>query len=662
MKMVLRGFLVLLHFMITSGASAQGYLMLAGGAAESQGGWSDTPYGWVVEHASNKRIAVISYNSGQTDWIPDYFKSLGALEARNITIADRITANEQSTYDTLISYDGIFLKGGDQSIYYERYRGTKTEEALQYIYNQGGVLSGTSAGTAILSPIVFTAQVASVDPGQALLNAYSSQMTLADDFLETLAGIYIFDTHFIERGRFGRLPAFMASWYKNTGQIGIGIGIDDHTAFCIDPDLRSVVYGTGAVSLMYNRDSVQPYDTSLKMLRAKNMELVQLLHGVSIDLKDDLISGFNDVTRPAIEEEYGRYSFLLSGTEYPSDTAYQYFVNGVGSREDSILIVTGSSLERAREVKYRLESSGAAGVSILQALPDFGNDPDVQRQITESGKFFIIGNVYHDLMRFLNWTNNGALLIDALKQPFHSSFFAGDNARFAGKTVIEKYMGSGFSSYQGNMEFLPGLGLLETTALMPNTFIYSEFYENTVSGLPFAMISGGLRYGLYLTGNSFVEYGVDPDQNSYLRNLAGSYPMILLENEGTATGFANQGPYERSRNIVGFESMKLRFLAVSDSVILGKNVPLAMQGVSRNECIHIYPNPADQFMVIESLAGHSLVIVYDMFGRVQIEEYCQERIHFNLEYWANGPYLLCVLDAENLSLKYKQTIIITHSQ
>ena len=217
----LRRFLLLFPFLLASGAFAQGYLMLAGGAGESQGGWSDIPYGWVVEHAANKRIAVISYRGDQTQWLPDYFMSLGALEARNITIADRFTADAQTTFDTLITYDGIFLRGGDQSIYYERYKDTKTVEALKYVYNRGGVLSGTSAGTAILSPVAFTAQVASVDPAQALLNAYSSQITLEDDFLEILSDRYIFDSHFVERGRFGRLPSFMATWYKESGELAV---------------------------------------------------------------------------------------------------------------------------------------------------------------------------------------------------------------------------------------------------------------------------------------------------------------------------------------------------------------------------------------------------------------------------------------------------------
>ena len=645
--------------MLASGVFAQGYLMLAGGAGESQGGWSDIPYGWVVEHAANKRIAVISYRGDQTQWLPDYFMSLGAMEARNITIADRFTADAQSTYDTLITYDGIFLRGGDQSIYYERYKDTKTVEALQSVYNKGGVLSGTSAGTAILSPVAFTAQVASVDPAQALLNAYSSQITLEDDFLEILSEPFIFDSHFVERGRFGRLPSFMATWYKETGALSAGIGIDDHTALCIDQDMLGKVYGTGAVSFLYNLDTQQPYDTSVKMLRAKDMELILLLHGASMDLNNRTIQGLEDYVEPPLKEELGRYSLLFSGTAYPSDTAYDYFVNRKGTPADPVLIVCGSSLERANEVKPKLEGFGASRVNILQALGDPSDDPDIQSLIKDARKFFIIGNEYHGFMRFMNWTGAGALLLEGMKQARHTSFFAGDNARFAGKTVVENYLEFA-SSYRGSLEFLPGLGLLETSALMPNAFIHTDYYENTVSGLPCAMIKDALCYGYYLTGSTLAEYGISPENTSFIRNVAGSYPVISLEHPGSYTGFADQGPYQSSRNIVGFENMQLGFLGLSDSLILGSNVPLALPGESQFGPVKIYPTPADTYLKIEGLPGPFTVAIYDINGRMLIREAGHEALYLDLEILSDGLYLLNILDAEDLAIRNKQTLVISH--
>lgn len=643
---------------MTTMVSAQGYLMMAGGAAESQGGWSDAPYRWVVEHAANKRIAVVSYSGGQTDWIPDYFISLGATEARNISITDRITANQPWIYDTLTSYDGVFLKGGDQSIYYERYRETKTEEALQYIYDHGGVLAGTSAGTAILSPVVFTAQVASVDPGTAQLDAYSSQNTLEDDFLMTLPGPVIYDSHFVERGRFGRLPSFMATWFKNTGEHAIGIGVDDHTALCLGPDMKGTVYGTGAVTFLFNQHLVQPYDTAVKMLRTKPMEVSQLLHGSTMDLNDTTVGGLDAYMQPPIEKEMGRYSLLVCGTDYPSDTAYEYLVRH-RSIEAPILIVTGSSFSRALAIQQKLESYGALKVDIIQALWDHADDPDMQQKISEAGKFFFIGNAYTDFMRFINWTGNGARLMDAIKRPEHVSFFAGDNARFVGKTVVEKYMGYGYTSYRGEMDFLPGLGLLATTALMPNTFISSNFYENTVSGLPFALINDSLRFGFYLTGNTLAEYGVSAGNLSYFRNVAGSYPVISLLNPGTYAGIADQGPYVNSRNIAGFASMNLAFLAVSDSLILGENVPLSMVAQSPPPRIQLYPNPATHVLTIDEIPNRCSVQIYNMAGKEVFRENTQGMLLVSLEGFSAGPYLVSIRDADGQYIFHKKVMVLS---
>ena len=332
--------LILLLFPAIS-AFSQGYLMLAGGGAESSGGWSDAPYRWVVEHAANKRIAVVGYDAGASEWIPNYFKGFGAKAAKNIIISSRSGADMQSLYDTLITYDGVFIKGGDQGQYYSYYKGTKTQAALQFIYDKGGVLSGTSAGTAILSPVVYTAVIASVDPATALQNAYSAQITLANDFVNTLPKKYIVDTHFHERGRFGRLPAFMATWFRKTKEIVIGIGVDDHTALCIDADGKASVYGTGAVGFYHNMNATAPYDTTISMLRAGNMNFSQLIHGCTIDLKTGFISGLGNTVQPRVGGENNRLTLLMSGTDYPSEEAYNYFIHQAGAKDDAILIVTG---------------------------------------------------------------------------------------------------------------------------------------------------------------------------------------------------------------------------------------------------------------------------------------------------------------------------------
>ncbi|MFZ4546931.1 MAG: hypothetical protein ACOYN4_05840, partial [Bacteroidales bacterium] len=110
---------LIIAFLVLPGINSfpQGHIMLAGGGSESAGGWSDAPYKWVVDHAKNRRIAVITYDNSATSWIPNYFISLGAINAKNFIITDRTNADKQSVYDSLITYNGVFIKGGDQSKY-----------------------------------------------------------------------------------------------------------------------------------------------------------------------------------------------------------------------------------------------------------------------------------------------------------------------------------------------------------------------------------------------------------------------------------------------------------------------------------------------------------------------------------------------------------------
>jgi len=639
------------------GCFAQGSLMLAGGAGETSGGWSDAPYRWVVEHAANKRIAIITYDAAATDWIPNYFKSFGAKAAKNIIISSRNNADLQSVYDTLITYDGVFIKGGDQSKYYEYYKGTKTQQALQYIYNKGGVLSGTSAGTAILSPIVYTATVASVDPAAALQNAYTSQITLAADFLNTLPKKYIFDTHFAERGRFGRISAFLATWYKNTKETAIGIGIDDHTALCISPDGKATVYGTGSVGFYYNQAPQLAYDTTIAMLAAGNMKFTQLTHGCTIDLNTGVSNGLNTFTQSQAGEENTRQTILLSGTDYPSDDAYNHLVNNRGSKTDAIVIVTGADVTRANDAKSKMLARGASEVYLVQALPASQHDAAMAETLAKAQKLFLISNDYTGFMSFIDGTGNGALLLEKIRQPGMICFFAGDNARFAGKTVIDKYTGAGYTSYHGTLEFKPGLGLLKTTAIMPNAFISADTYENTVTGLPYAMVTNSLAFGLYITANTCIEYGYTPERTSYFKNVSGNSPLIFLHNTGTMTGLANQGPYPASRNIAGFQSMKLAFLPVAGSVTVGTNVILSASQPA-NPKINVFPNPAkDSFRVVGN-GGHYAMQVSDINGRVVCARNFADRTDVNLSGCLQGLYLVSVCDLKtNACTRTRLTLI-----
>jgi len=222
---------------------AQGSVMLVGGGAENFNRWSDEPYGWFVAEADSGIVINIDVGDA-SDWYPDYFVWLGADSASHgMRIATRAQANDQSVYEELVEADAIFIEGGDQWDYVYTWKGTLVEDAIHEVFARGGAIGGTSAGLAILGEVVFDARHGTAYPDEVAYDPYDYYATLTDDFISILPNV-ITDSHFHGRGRLGRLVPFIARRIQDHGQANImGIGVEEKTAFCIDPDETGTVYG-----------------------------------------------------------------------------------------------------------------------------------------------------------------------------------------------------------------------------------------------------------------------------------------------------------------------------------------------------------------------------------------------------------------------------------
>ncbi|MFN3695763.1 MAG: cyanophycinase, partial [Ignavibacterium sp.] len=217
--------------------------------------WSDAPYSWIVQKSDSGKIIIIDV-ANATSWLPNYFMSLGADTAYNKTIATITSANLQSTYDELITAKAIFIRGGDQWDYIRLWKGTKVDSAINFVFQNGGVIAGTSAGAAVLGDVDFSAQNGSAYPDEALQNPFYSRMKFESNFLKLVPDV-LFDTHFIERGRHGRLIAMLYNQHFNTGRDLIGVGVDDRTAICISSDGIGEVMGSGAVTIYYKDNTTR---------------------------------------------------------------------------------------------------------------------------------------------------------------------------------------------------------------------------------------------------------------------------------------------------------------------------------------------------------------------------------------------------------------------
>ncbi len=634
---------------------AQGSLLLVGGGAEDIGDWSDAPYRWAIEQTENKRVAIISFDEPDF-WLQDYFLSLGANDARTYQLRNGAIADAAVTFDTLTSYDMIFIRGGNQANYYNTYINTQTREALQTIWNRGGVLGGTSAGMAILSPIIFTAEERTVYPDEVLNNPLDERVTLRNDFLRTLSGNWIFDTHFVERGRMPRLVGFLANWYLKTGDIAKGIGVDDRTAFCIGKNGVGQVFGTAAVTIV-QPDSTNPFAQKDGVLQSQPMVLQQLLQGSTYDFQTEKIEGLNQQVEVQNEEETSRYHLLFLGSDEAAEEAwvYDFLIDSTGIETDAITVIS-ENINWLSEIPVLSEAT----TSLFAPSVASGGSPEVAEQLLNTHKFIIAENAADAFFTFINQTPNGFILLERMQSPDVTTLFVGDNGRFAGKTFVVNYLDEPLASYQGELTFRNGLALLEHSVFMPNTFLTStaDFYENTISGLQYTMLRDRLKFGFWLTGNTVARYRPSGD-SIMLENLHGDYPVLAATfDQAIQADFAPaiNERWNPPRNTIGFERMTLEVLAPGDRKVLGID-PVSSTTPTLSETVRVYPNPVQNELFVQSNEP-LLFSIFDTSGQLLKSGKLTGSQSINIHFLPKGVFLL-VLESE-FFLTTKQIVKISN--
>lgn len=650
-------FLWLLIVLQTTGFS-QGKIMIVGGGTENYNDWSNIPYTWAVDQSANKKVAIVSFST-ESSWLPNYFISLGAAAAKNFRIHTSALANSQATYDSLMAYDVIFFKGGNQANYYLTYKNSKVQDAVTDNFNSGGVIAGTSAGLAILSGVVYTAENGTAYSDDCLKNIFHSSITLKNDFINLMPG-YIFDSHFIERGRLARLLAFMARWKHDTNEDITGIGVDDMTAFCIDlsdPDNKmGYAWGTAAVNIY--RDGELGHHNN--KLYCKDVKAIQLLHDCAINLNTFEVTGFNSMINVETDREFINKYILLSGSDPVSENQLfiSHFINAGTGQLTPILIITGSSTTLANAYKQAFITAGASNVEIGQALPANQNDPGLQALINQAGALVFVGNAYQTFYDFVNsGSGNGALLSNKIWEVCCLAF-VGDNSRMAGAYVVsDNYLTNPNASFTGQLAFNPGLNLLQTMIIMPNTYLYStDYWENTNSAIPWGMLEKQVCRGVWLTVGNFMEF-YDEFPYSYI-TVHGESPAMILTSLNDRNYDLNAQLF-RNRQVAGFEEMDFRTLLYPDKINVGDLV-YGLPGINRDQTLIAYYDPGSKQIVAQfeiNVTGDIHFSIYDLNGRMLKHEHLssangREYFRIHLPNTRAGLYIIRVQsDQETLTRK-----------
>ena len=486
---------------------AQGYICAVGGGSEGYNDWSDAPYGWIVQKSDSGKIIIIS-DADATTWLPNYFISLGADTAYNKTISSISSANLQSTYNELITAKAIFIRGGDQWDYIRLWKGTKTDLAINYVFQNAGVIGGTSAGAAVLGDVDFSAKNGSAYPDEALQNPFYSKMQFEDNFLK-LAPNVLFDTHFIERGRHGRLIAMLYNQHFSAGRELIGIGVDDKTAFCISPDGIGEVMGSGAVAIFRidGETILEPMDSGNYLIGGLKCD--QLTKGWKFDIKNNQIVFIPPSAKQvdiARSWQLPAANFWLTGSENISEQLGNNFPNFIMNNNTSFIAVIshpGYSSQLAPIIDYLSHINLI--FEIVYLTNSNQNNSEVAQIISNATSFVFAGDSLSVLALLKDSTS---LAGQSFKQKITTqktpAFFFGKTGKLMSASYTDNLYTDVYASYRGRMTNNTGLNLFGDALLETSVFADGDYYENKVSSVLWGMMRNRKRLGIYLHGDAMI--------------------------------------------------------------------------------------------------------------------------------------------------------------
>ena len=197
------------------------------------------------KYKENSRIEIITTASKIPKEVgPEYARAFEFLGAKNVDvlyIEKREHALEESSVERLRKADIVMFTGGDQLRLTSILGGTPFHELLiQKYQNEDFIFAGTSAGAAAAS----NNMIYQGSSSEALLKGevkITSGLGLINDV--------VIDTHFVQRGRIGRLFQAVVG---NPKVLGIGLGED--TGLLITNGRQMEAIGSGLVILVDGRE------------------------------------------------------------------------------------------------------------------------------------------------------------------------------------------------------------------------------------------------------------------------------------------------------------------------------------------------------------------------------------------------------------------------
>ncbi|WP_299459899.1 cyanophycinase [uncultured Microscilla sp.] len=171
----------------------------------------------------------------------DAFKKLGNDNVGMIHIKKREDTLMPDYFERIQEAEGVLFTGGNQLRLTTIFGGTKLLSTMATRYqNEHFIIAGTSAGAMVMS----STMIFGGSSTEALLKG-EVKLSRGFGFIHEVT----FDTHFIKRGRFGRLCQTIAS-----NPVGIGIGLGEDTGLLITNGNHMEAIGSGLIMIVEGHD------------------------------------------------------------------------------------------------------------------------------------------------------------------------------------------------------------------------------------------------------------------------------------------------------------------------------------------------------------------------------------------------------------------------
>ncbi len=231
--------------------------------------------------ASNPRIEVITTASNEPEKqkrvYQEAFEKMGQDNVGFINIQDKKEAREEKFAKRIKKAKTVLFAGGDQFKIATILGGTPFVQAIRekYFTDKDFTVAGTSAGAAVVPEVM-------IQEGGTYEALFESDLKTGGG-LGFLEGCII-DTHFIKRGRFGRLAQAIV---RNPGHLGIGLGED--TALIVKKGYEAECFGSGMVILVDGREIEETninYVDNESAIYVDHLKVHLLVRGCKFDIRD----------------------------------------------------------------------------------------------------------------------------------------------------------------------------------------------------------------------------------------------------------------------------------------------------------------------------------------------------------------------------------------